>query len=164
MNAFVCPREVLPVYSITDSTAVSGVGKVELPNHPALVERHGHALDGFDADGGGAVAGEEHAGALDHGGRSNVLRTGPFLRLGTGNTQIGNRLPRAFEPVAVFIRAIALRHPLGQRREELSLARHVELGAVAESPTTRRLVAEEHATGIHMIEQRHVAWVTDFHE
>ncbi|MFO1482386.1 MAG: hypothetical protein U1F71_03385 [Verrucomicrobiaceae bacterium] len=52
------------------------MAEVELADHAAFVERDSHVFDVLDADGLGAVAGEEEAGAGGDGG-------GAFVRWGT---------------------------------------------------------------------------------
>jgi len=47
--------------------------------------------------------------------------------------QLGDRLPRAFDPAAVFVRAVTPLLPLRPRREEFRVVRHVELGGVLDT-------------------------------
>src|SRR5690606_12179650 len=69
-----------------------------------------------------------------------------------------DRTPVTLEPAAVLVRTVSLRLPLRSRREELGVARHVEVALrVLYPPPVRTVVAEEHRVRVDLVEDLQIA-------
>ena len=86
-----------------------------------------------------------------------------FRRLRAGgidaefSPQFADGAPVAEQPAAVLVGAVALGLPLRAGREQAGVAGHVKLGGVADAPTARPVVAEQHRVGVDFLKDVEVA-------
>ena len=133
--------------------APAGAGDVAGLEQVAVDET---GLGGAAGGAGGGVeqpAGELHLRRLRAGGIDAEL-----------TPQFGDGAPVAEQPAAVLVGAVALGLPLRAGREQAGVAGHVELSGVADAPTARPVVTEQHRVGVDFFKDVEVALRLDFED